>query len=208
MTGRVRSHVTRLLTTLGGKRLHTAAASHGDSGTSVYRAAIDATTATLAARARSYRALILVVAAGISGACLWVLFAKSLVPLVLLLLVGVSVGTFFWLDALRLNHWRAQLLQPWQRRELDFAALNAAILAIPGLPGETVAAMLASLPQPADLAQERQWSVAVREQMATAVGVRDRRLATGLLLKTAMLVVAGVAVGLLVLFPAAWTPTN
>ena len=59
-----------------------------------------------------------------------------------------------------------------------------------------MAAMLASLPQPADLAQERQWSVTERGQMATALAVRDRRHAVSLLLKTAMLAVAGIVVGL------------
>ena len=32
--------------------------------------------------------------------------------------------------------------------------------------------MMASLPQPADLAQERQWSVTERGQMATALAAR------------------------------------
>ena len=62
--------------------------------------------------------------------------------------------------------------------------------------------MLASLPQPADLAQERQWSVAVREKLASALAVRDRRHAMWLLLKTAMVVVGGIVVGLMLLFQA------
>ncbi len=174
-------------------------AGDGDSGTAVYRAAIDATNAALAARARSYRTLILVVAAGIGGGCLWALFAKSFAPLVLLLLVGASVGTFFWLDALRLNRWRAQLLRPWQRRELDFAALSAAVRAIPGLPADSVDAMLTSLPGARDLEQERQWSVETRSDMATALLARDRKDAARLLLKTLLLLMAGFAAGLVLL---------
>lgn len=179
--------------------MHKPAPRHGDTGAAIYRAAIDATTAALAARARSYRALILVVAAGIGGACLWALFAKSLAPLVLLLLVGVSVGIFFWLDALRLNRWRTQLLLPWQRRELDFAALSTAVRAIPGLPVDSVDAMLTSLPRARDLEQERQWSVETRSEMATALLGRDRRDAARLLLRTLLLLMAGLVVGVVVL---------
>lgn len=169
---------------------------HTSSSTDTYRAAIDATTSTLVRRARNYRFLILAVACGTCAAPMWALIAKSLAPLLLWIMVIVIVGVFFCIDASCLSRWRTQLLGPWQRRELDFAALSAAIRAIPGLPGETVAAMLASLPQPADLAQERQWSVTERGQMATALAVRDRRHAVSLLLKTAMLAVAGIVVGL------------
>lgn len=178
--------------------MHTPAASHGG-GATIYRAAIDATTAALSMRARSYRTLILVVAAGIGGACLWALFAKSLAPLVLLLLVGVSVGTFFWLDALRLNRWRTQLLRPWQRRELDFAALSTAVRAIPGLPADSVDAMLTSLPRARDLEQERQWGVETRSEMASALLARDRKDAARLLLKTLLLLTAGFVVGIMLL---------
>jgi hypothetical protein len=52
--------------------------------------------------------------------------------------------------------------------------------------------MLASLPQPTDLAQERRWSVAERGQMATELAVRDRRHAMSLLLKTVMMGVVGI----------------
>lgn len=169
---------------------------HTSSSTDTYRAAIDATISTLVRRARNYRFLILAVACGTCAAPMWALIAKSLAPLLLWIMVVVIVGVFFCIDASCLSRWRTQLLGPWQRRELDFAALNAAIRVIPGLPGETVAAMLASLPQPADLAQERQWSVTERGQMATALAVRDRRHAVSLLLKTAMLAVAGIVVGL------------
>jgi hypothetical protein len=160
--------------------------------TDIYRAAIDATTSTLVRRARNYRLLILAVACGTCAAPMWALIARSLPPLLLWVLVIVIVGVFFCIDASCLSSWRTQLLRPWERRELDFAALNAAIRAIPGLPGETVAAMLASLPQSADLAQERQWSVTERGQIAAALAGRDRRHATSLLLKTAMMAVTGI----------------
>lgn len=50
-----------------------------------------------------------------------------------------------------------------------------------------------SLPQPADLAQERQWSVTERGQMATALAVRDRRHAISLLLKTAVVAIVAIS---------------
>ncbi|HVQ14061.1 MAG TPA: hypothetical protein VMS40_10735 [Vicinamibacterales bacterium] len=175
---------------------------HATDRTTTYRAAIDATVATLASRARSYRILILVAGIGICVAGLWVLLARSAAPLILLVLVVASVGAFFWLDALVMNRWRAQLLQPWQRRELDFTALAAAVHAIPGLPADSVAAMLASLPRSPDLVRERELTAGARQELASQLLARDRRHATRLLLKTLGVFVGGIAIGFLLL---SWT---
>jgi hypothetical protein len=167
--------------------------------TAIYRDAIDATLATLGRRARGYRNLILVAGTGIFAAGLWAVIARSFAPLLLLVLVVASAGAFFWIDALIMNRWRARLLEPWQRRELDFSAFAAAVQAIPGLPAGTVAAMLTSLPSATDFAQERQWTLADRERMAKALLVRDRRQAIRLLFKTLVVAVGGVAIDLVLL---------
>src|SRR5262245_37521256 len=153
------------------------------SGTDVYRIAIDATTATLTARGRAYRALTLVVALGILSILIAAIVMRSFAPLVLLIAIVAAVGAFFWLDARRLVRWRQSLLEPWQRRELDFSALGAAVTAIPGLPANTVGAMLTSLPQATDLVAEQRLSSDERRVLALAMAARDRRQLRAQLIK-------------------------
>ena len=98
-----------------------------------------------------------------------------------------------------MNRWRAQLLQPWQRRELDFTALAAAVQAILGLPTDSVAAMLASLPCSPDLARERELTAGARQVLVARLLAPYRTHAAGSLLKILGVLGGGIALGFLLL---------
>jgi len=113
---------------------------------SAYRLTIDQTTSAIDQRVRYYRNLIVAVVVVILGFVVWAVFAWAWRPLLGCFFLFPICGVYFFLDGQLLQSWRAQLLEPWCKRELDFLVFQPAIEAVPGLPPESLRSMLATLP--------------------------------------------------------------
>lgn len=186
-------------------------------GSSPYASALDRTARTIERRATQHRnhviAVVLVTSAGLALAVI----ARSWQALAgLLLLVPVS-GGFFVQDLAAVDRWRSELLAAWARGELELAGFRAAACAQPGLPPETLAAMLTTLPVAGELAAEQRIRPPTRAAAAAVLGAaqRGRALALQLNVAASAVVVGSVlcafwfrswlplgALGLLVLRPA------
>src|SRR5690349_2787902 len=125
---------------------------------SAYRVGIELTMRTIERRARYYRNQVIAVALLILVDAGWALAARSVLPLLAILLLVPICGLFLGADHRALNDWRSALLEAWSRRDLDFTAFRDAIRAHPALPPDTAEAMLATLPIVGDLAAEHRIS--------------------------------------------------
>jgi hypothetical protein len=172
---------------------------------SAYRPAIELTVRTIEQRSRRFRNLIIGVVTVALVAIAWCLIARSPQPLIGAVILVPLCGLFFAADHYALDAWRAELLTGWIARELDMAALVAAIRANPALPRETTEGMLATLPAFGDLLEEQQLPATARQAMAAELAVRHRALSDDMALRTAA---TGVVAGLLVTAVASrsWTP--
>ena len=164
---------------------------------SAYRIAILQTITTIDNRACYFRNLVVAVVvltlAFIGSAAVTGTFS----PLVGLLLLLPAYGVFFFLDAKLLNDWRAQLLDAWVRKEIEFRAFCDAVSAIPTLPKDTLHSMLATLPTEADLVAEQRISSSTREAtaaLATTMHACESDAmalkATGFAIATGLLIIA------------------
>jgi hypothetical protein len=136
---------------------------------SPYRAAIDRTTDTIDLRAKYFRNLIITVVATALLPITWAVIIRRLAPLSGPLFLLPICGLFFVLDAKLLDDWRFHLLEAWVKKDIDFLAFCEAVNAVPKLPKETLASMLATLPNVDDLAEEQRISSSTREAVAAVV---------------------------------------
>lgn len=130
---------------------------------------------------------------------------RSFVGLVAILTLIPASGFFFLVDNRLLDHWRGDMMARWTRQELELAAFRAALRAHPGLPKESMEAMLATLPATEDLVAEQRILPPAREAAARRLRARDGRRAVGLLLNLIASVVA-VASLLTALLVRNWIP--
>jgi hypothetical protein len=142
---------------------------------SPYRAAIERTTATIENRARYFRNLVIAVVVLCLATAVWAVVMRAPAALPGLLFLAPLAGSFFFADSGLLEQWRAELLAGWVRRDLDFAALRAALASTPTLPKQTVLAMLATLPDLGELASEQRISTPTRATVAEVSGAIQRR---------------------------------
>lgn len=165
-----------------------------------YLAIMDATTRALERRTRAFRdGVVATVLIGFASIA-WAMLAGSFAALCGLGLLVPLLGCFVLRDLNLLEVWRAELLASWVRRELDFAAFQAALRAHPGLPKETRDSMLATLPCVGELATEQALSVATRQAIACELTHLCRSRTDALSLKAAASVVVAGAV-----MAVAWT---
>jgi hypothetical protein len=150
---------------------------------SEYRTAIDQIEGAVRRRAFNVRnqvaAAVLVAVA---------VFAIALIvrsPRVLVAALGVVPisGGFLVSDGCLLRRWRSAVLGAWIRRDIDLAALRAAIRAHPALPGGTIDSMLATLPATGDLVAEQRILSPTRRAIAAEVVYRAQRGLDALTLK-------------------------
>jgi hypothetical protein len=172
---------------------------------SPYRTAIDRTARVIERRATFYRNLVVtVVLIGVASLVV-ALLARSLGGLAGVLFLVPACGVFFHLDARLLNGWRSQVLERWASGELDLAALRPALHAHPGLPRDTLDAMLATLPSVANLPEEQRISTPSRQAAAAAHRAMHYERSDLLLLDA---ILSGIAVAAVVgaLWMRSWTP--
>lgn len=156
-------------------------------------------------RATFYRNLVVtVVLIGVASLVV-ALAARSLAGLAGVLFLIPACGLFFHLDARLLNGWRADLLERWAGGELDLEALRPALHGHPGLPRDTLDAMLATLPSVANLAEEQRIPNPSRQAAAAAYRAMHQERSDLLLLDA---VLSGIAAAALVaaLWMRSWTP--
>jgi hypothetical protein len=143
--------------------------------TSTYRDAIDLTVAIIVRRAALFRNQIVTIVVSGLLAIVATAVLHSVWPL-LVILYWIPIGAFFvYLDNRAVEDWRRALFVHWIDKTLDFVALGSAVRALPTLPKETVAAMLATVPTAGDLPAERNIAQAARRAVALAAGVVQRR---------------------------------
>lgn len=172
---------------------------------SPYRTAIDRTARVIERRATFYRNLVVaVVLIGVASLAV-ALVARSLAGLAGVLFLVPACGLFFHFDARLLNGWRSDVLARWAGGELDLAALRPALHAHPGLPRDTLDAMLATLPSVANLPEEQRIPTPSRQAAAAAYRAMHQQR-SDLLLTDAIL--SGIAVAAVVgaLSMRTWTP--
>jgi hypothetical protein len=133
---------------------------------SAYRIAILQTITTIDNRACYFRNLVVAVVVLTLAFIGWAAVTGTFSPLAGLLLLLPAYGVFFFLDAKLLNDWRAQLLDAWVRKEIEFRAFCDAVSAIPTLPKDMLHSMLTTLPSAGDLPAEQGSSSSTREAAA------------------------------------------
>ena len=133
---------------------------------SAYRLAVLQTITTINNRACYFRNLVVAVVVLTLASIGWAAVTWTFSPLAGLLLLLPTCGLFFFLDAKLLNDWRAQLLDGWVRKEIEFWAFCDAVSAIPMLPKDTLHSMLTTLPSAGDLLAEQGSSSSTREAAA------------------------------------------
>lgn len=172
---------------------------------SPYRTAIDRTARVIERRAAFYRNLVVAVVLIGVASLIVALVARSLAGLAGVLFLVPACGLFFHLDARLLNGWRSDVLARWAGGELDLAALRPALHAHPGLPRDTLDAMLATLPSVADLPEEQRIPSPSRQAAAAAYRAMHRERSDLLLLDA---ILSGIAAAALVaaLWMRMWTP--
>jgi hypothetical protein len=136
---------------------------------SAYRIAILQTITTIDNRACYFRNLVVAVVVLTLAFIGWAAVTGTFSPLVGLLLLLPAYGVFFFLDAKLLNDWRAQLLDAWVRKEIEFRAFCDAVSAIPTLPKDTLHSMLTTLPSAGDLPAEQGSSSSSTREAAAAL---------------------------------------
>ena len=172
---------------------------------SPYRTAIDRTARVIERRATFYRNLVVtVVLIGVASLVV-ALAARSLAGLAGLLFLVPACGLFFHLDARLLNGWRSDLLERWAGGELDLEALRPALHGHPGLPRDTLDAMLATLPSAANLPEEQRIPTPSRQAAAAAYRAMHQERSDLLLIDA---ILTGIVVAALVgaLWMRSWTP--
>lgn len=172
---------------------------------STYTTAIEQTISTINKRAKYFRNLIIAVVVNGVLALGWMLTYQSPLPLFLLLLLFPICGCFYFLDVKLLANWQRRLLLCWTRGEIDFGALNAAIMANPILPKDTVAGMLTTLPSSADLLTEHRWSLSLREALAAVVMTISICRSDAIALRTGFYALASISIIAAVVFRV-WEP--
>ena len=90
-----------------------------------------------------------------------------------LLFIIPLCGLFYCLDARVLSNWRSRLLEVWSTGTIDFSALLAALRVAPNLPGETLAAMLRTLPGSGTLQAEHEIPSKSRRAIAAVARAVD-----------------------------------
>lgn len=124
-----------------------------------------------------------------------------LIGLALLTWTLPIAGRFFAADLKLTLAWRAALLEDWIQSNLHINAAMAAMRALTNLPQGTVEAMLASLPQSADLTAELSQSPRTRRLIATLISedsrdrVRQQNLKAMLALAVAVFISAAILLG-------------
>lgn len=172
---------------------------------SAYDIVLVRTRSTLERRATFYRNLVVtVVLIGVASLVV-ALVARSLAGLAGVLFLVPACGLFFHLDARLLNGWRSDVLERWAGGELDLEALRPALHAHPGLPRDTLDAMLATLPSVADLPEEQRIPTPSRQAAAAAYRAMHQERSDLLLLDA---ILSGIAAAALVaaLWMRTWTP--
>jgi hypothetical protein len=142
---------------------------------SAYRSAIERTTETIEIRARYFRNHVITVVALCLATMVWAVAMREPAALLGMFFLIPLAGLFFFADSLSLEHWRTELLAGWVQRDLDFAALRAALDSSPTLPKQTVHGMLATLPNLEHLTLEQGISTPTRATVATVNGEIQRR---------------------------------
>jgi len=150
-------------------------------------------TGAIDTRARYFRNLIVTVVAIGSASITGAAFARALKPLAGLLLMLLACGLFFLLDARLLVCWRSRLLAAWVNKEIDLHALRQSVNALPKLPRETLASMLATLPSAASLLAEQNVSKSTREAVTAVVEHMYGREADTIALKAALAAIVAFA---------------
>lgn len=131
-----------------------------------YRLAIEQTTQLIQRRANNYRNLVIIVAFVILISISWSIITRTWSPLTGCFFLLPICGLYYTYDNRLLDNWRAQLLDSWAKKQIDFLALVDAINATPTLPKGTVQSMLATLPTAGDLLAEQGVSSSTREAIA------------------------------------------
>jgi len=160
---------------------------------SAYRTAIERTTRVIERRAKYYRNLVVAVVLIGAASAAWALAARAPSALAGVLFLVPACGLFFFADARLLNGWRADVLASWASGELDLAALRQALGAHPGLPQETLDAMLGTLPSAGSLGEEQRILAPTRQAAAAASLTAHRARADSLLLHSAATAIAASA---------------
>jgi len=142
---------------------------------SAYRAAIERTSETVVSRARLFRNHVVAVVVLCLVTAIWAAFRREPVVLACVFFLVPLGGSFFLADELAVERWRADLLASWVRRELDLAALRAALIANPALPRQTLSGMLATLPSSELLESEQRLSTSTRAAVASVSREIHRR---------------------------------
>ncbi|MBA2669753.1 MAG: hypothetical protein H0U67_05220 [Gemmatimonadetes bacterium] len=167
---------------------------------SAYRDAIDRTTGLIKRRARHFRNLVVAVVLVVLGAVVGSVAARSLLPLAAVSVLLPLCAAFLVADERLLARWRAEVLAAWTRRDIDLAALRAAVRAHPTLPKETTEGMLMTLPSVGELTAEQALMTPTREALAATIRAGHREHADSLLLGA---LASAVVVG--VLLAVVWT---
>ena len=167
---------------------------------SAYRDAIDHTTQTIGNRAKQYRNLIVAVTFVGLGSILWAGIVWSWLPLTGIFLLVPLCGLYLFVDETLLNQWRHGLFIAWVNGEIDFYALDEAVLPIATLPKDTVRSMLETLPSAGDLAAEQGILASTRMAIATVVNMIHACRSDQIAFKAAVYTVAGSAGGVAAAF--------
>lgn len=158
---------------------------------SAYADAIDATRDTIVDRARRYKRLVMAVSLGGLTALGLMLTGRTGGLVAFAALMPAMVLGFSLLDALSVQRWRAQLLQPWIDGRLQLDIFLRTMQQVPGLPQLTVAGMLDTVPGwPADTPPPP-----LRHTLARALSLASRLGAEHLLLRA--LAAASVGTGII-----------
>ena len=174
---------------------------------SVYRVAIDQTTKAIDTRAKYFRNLIVAVTMLCLSSLGWAIAARTLSPLSGLLLLFPLCSFFFLLDGSILDHWRSRLVEIWIQKNMDFKIFCDVISAVQGLPKNTLASMLATLPSSRTLVAEQEISASTREAVAAVITKVHEVQSDTLALKTAAATILSVSVAAAV-YRRTWEPLS
>ncbi len=174
-------------------------------GSAPYASALDRMVSTIERRATQHRNHVIAVVLVTIAALVVAATARSWPTLAALLLLVPVSGGFFVQDLAAVDRWRAAVLGAWARGELDLAAFRTAVCAHPGLPPETLTAMLATLPSAGELAAEQRIRPPTRAAAAVVIEASQRGRALALRLNVAASAIVVVSV-LAALWLRSWFP--